>query len=204
MPTVQTTKEELIQEEILQAALKLFQKYGLYKVTMDDIAKFVGKSRSSLYYYYKSRDEVFDAVMSAIIREVMKEITNLVDEAKTTEKKIQAFCIAKLKTSAERRALFSALEAGMGAEEITKHTQAMSAIHQRIMDWESEFIKQILSYGEKKGEINPLKKKKQETLIFVLLSSIRGIRREMAHDNDFSKSAEAVGTLTHMFMLALS
>jgi len=52
-----TIKEDIIQEQILQAAKQLFSVHGLHKVTMDDVAKAIGKGRSSLYYYYKSKDE---------------------------------------------------------------------------------------------------------------------------------------------------
>ena len=48
-------KDDLFQEQVIRAAQKLFQQHGMYKVTMDDVAKAVGKGRSSLYYYYKSK-----------------------------------------------------------------------------------------------------------------------------------------------------
>ena len=48
-------KEDDIQKQILQAALQLFQAHGFRRVTMDDVAKAIGKGRSSLYYYYKSK-----------------------------------------------------------------------------------------------------------------------------------------------------
>lgn len=48
------TKDELLKEKILTGADMLFQKYGLTKTTMEDIAREAGKGKSTLYYYFKS------------------------------------------------------------------------------------------------------------------------------------------------------
>ncbi|OYW78704.1 MAG: TetR family transcriptional regulator, partial [Sphingobacteriia bacterium 32-37-4] len=45
-------KEEIFKEDIIREAQKLFQAYGLKKTTMEDIAKALGKGKSTLYYYY--------------------------------------------------------------------------------------------------------------------------------------------------------
>ena len=54
------TKEEIIVQEVLNGAKQLMQQYGLKKTTMEDIAKSVGKSKSTLYYYFKDKEEIFD------------------------------------------------------------------------------------------------------------------------------------------------
>ena len=48
-------KDEIIIKEVIEAAKVLFQRYGLKKTTMEDIAKFVGKGKSTLYYYFPSK-----------------------------------------------------------------------------------------------------------------------------------------------------
>src|ERR1700744_4163741 len=103
-------KEDVIQEQILQAAKQLFQVHGLAKVTMDDVAKAIGKGRSSLYYYYKSKDEIFDAVMDIEISEMIAAIARAVEKAPDVEQKLNAFCIAKLGVIREKRGFFNVLD----------------------------------------------------------------------------------------------
>lgn len=50
-------------EEILSGARDLFERFGFKKTTMEDIARQVGKSKSALYYYYKTKEEIFEAVI---------------------------------------------------------------------------------------------------------------------------------------------
>jgi AcrR family transcriptional regulator len=200
MASESIAQEDILPEQILQAASQLFLKHGLKKVTMDDVSRLIGKSRSSLYYYYKNRDEIFEAVMDALIHEVVDEMAEAVKNAVSVEEKIRAFCLTKVKTSEDKKAFFSSMEAGMDAEEISWHNQIMSDVHKRLMAAESSLLKTMFSAGVKSGEIRKLKPKELDSLIFILLSGIRGIRREMRYENDFSKLGTSVDTLTAIIM----
>src|ERR1700761_9231707 len=112
MSTGNLLKEDVIQEQILQAARELFQQHGLLKVTMDDVARAIGKGRSSLYYYYKSKEEILDAVMDVEIREMLTAVALAVEKATTAEQKIHAFCVTKLKVLREKNTFYNTLDAG--------------------------------------------------------------------------------------------
>ncbi|HWK06862.1 MAG TPA: TetR/AcrR family transcriptional regulator [Puia sp.] len=191
-------KEEDIQEQILLAAKQLFQKHGLRKVTMDDVAKVVGKGRSSLYYYYKSKEEILDAVVDAEIRGMLKEVTCAVELVPTAEQKIHAFFLTRLKHVQGRRAFFNAMDIGMDAAEMSDLNKTKQAIHQRIMKLESALLDQILTGGMEKGELRVMNQKDKEAMIFVLLNSLHGIKREVVIDNDFSRIDFLVDALTRM------
>ena len=44
------------QEKILKTSLELFFKYGIKRVTMDDIAKELGMSKKTIYHFYNEKD----------------------------------------------------------------------------------------------------------------------------------------------------
>ncbi|MDF2450241.1 MAG: transcriptional regulator [Bacteroidota bacterium] len=46
------------QEKILKASLELFFKYGIKRVTMDDIARELGMSKKTIYQFYKEKDDI--------------------------------------------------------------------------------------------------------------------------------------------------
>ncbi len=48
------------QEKILKTSLELFFKYGIKRVTMDDIAKELGMSKKTIYQFYKEKDDLVD------------------------------------------------------------------------------------------------------------------------------------------------
>jgi|SRR6185437_9733842 len=53
------SKKELVKEKIGKAAMQCFEKYGLDKTTLDDIAQSIGLNKASLYYYYKNKEDIF-------------------------------------------------------------------------------------------------------------------------------------------------
>ncbi len=203
MSVSEEIKEDVVQGQILQAAKRLFQQYGFRKVTMDDVAKAIGKGRSSLYYYYKSKEEVLDAVLEVEINEMMGAITDAVNKASTAEQKLHAFCVTKLTILKERGAFYNTMDIGMDAEEISSFNKAKLVIHRRIMKREGTLLGKIFNYGIEKGELKPMTEQEQSVLIFVLLCSIRGLKREMTIENDFSGIIPAVDALTKMSMHGL-
>lgn len=46
------------QEKILKVSLELFFKYGVKRVTMDDIAKELGMSKKTIYQFYKEKEDL--------------------------------------------------------------------------------------------------------------------------------------------------
>jgi TetR/AcrR family transcriptional regulator len=52
------------QAAILDAAQKRFTRYGLTKVTMDEIAADLGMSKAALYYYFPDKEDIFRRVIT--------------------------------------------------------------------------------------------------------------------------------------------
>ncbi|MBE9466997.1 MAG: TetR/AcrR family transcriptional regulator [Bacteroidetes bacterium] len=73
-----TSNEKNAKEEvknfIINVAQKTFSHFGFKKTTVDDIAHAARKGKSSIYYYFNSKEEIFEAVLE-------KEATTLISEA---------------------------------------------------------------------------------------------------------------------------
>ncbi len=200
MLTINARKEDIIQEKILQAAQQLFQKHGFQKVTMDDVAKAVGKGRSSIYYYYKNKDEIFEAVMDVEIKDIIGELSKAVSEQPATEEKIRAFCLAKIKVAKKKKGFFNAMEAGMNADEISLYSEKKKALSKRLLKEEGNLLYQILTDGVKNKELPSTSSKDLEIAVFVLLCSIHGLKREMVNEKNAGRLEAAVNMLTKMAM----
>jgi AcrR family transcriptional regulator len=188
-----TSQDDIIHQEILQAALRLYRKYGPTKVTLDNVAKATGRSRSSLYYYFKNRDEIFQAVLEQIAEDVASEIRLAVAAAGNLNDKVYAFCITKIKTSEEWKRLFHAMDQLMTADEKSKHTKLMDALHKKLIYLEHGILTDALSAaGTQAVRIPPYAE--LDMLAFIISSSVRGIRRELFDHND-PHDAKAAATL---------
>jgi TetR/AcrR family transcriptional regulator, cholesterol catabolism regulator len=63
---VQTLKRRLVREEILRSAARLFAAQGVRGVSIEKVAAGLGYTKSSIYYYFSSKDDLLWAVFDYI------------------------------------------------------------------------------------------------------------------------------------------
>lgn len=76
----QARKEQIAKlhrENIVSAATELFEKKGIQKTSMDDIAKTAHYSKATLYVYFQSKEEI----IAAIVLQGMKGLTTQIAKA---------------------------------------------------------------------------------------------------------------------------
>ncbi|HEY4328002.1 MAG TPA: TetR/AcrR family transcriptional regulator [Mucilaginibacter sp.] len=191
------TSDDITQQEILQAALGLYRKFGPDKVTMDDVAAAAGRSRSSLYYYYKNRDEVFQAVLDTIVDEMAKAIRRAVANADTLNDKLYAFCFAKIKTSEDWKSILNKMLSSMDDNDgKSRHAKMMGALHKKLLYQESIILTETLSAEMSQKQMRPINAMEQDMLSFLISCSIRGIRNEIYNQQDPHDIKAAVRVLT--------
>jgi AcrR family transcriptional regulator len=65
---------------ILQAAEKVFARSGYYQARMDDIAEEAELAKGTLYYYFKSKDEIYIHLLKREAQKVHERIRSLITE----------------------------------------------------------------------------------------------------------------------------
>lgn len=200
MASATGTSDELVQQEILQVALRLYRKYGPGKVTMDDVASASGRSRTSLYYYYKNRDEIFQAVVDKIANDVAGEIRAAVQDADGVRNKIHAFCATKIKTSEEWKSVFKVIWTSINADDQTRHNKAMDGLHKKLIHQEGIILNSAIADAITQKQIRAIKAEDLDVLVFIISSGIRGLRREIYDQNDPHDITAAINILTDMVM----
>ena len=186
--------DDSIQKQIIQAAQQLFQTYGLQKVTMDDIAKEIGKGRSSLYYYYKSKEEILVAAIEVEMKEIFMEIGHAVDKAPDLEQKVHAYFNTRLKISPKRRVFYNMLDT-------EDHEQMRKALLNLNREMEVTLLKQILDFGIQKGQLRKMEEKEQDTLILMWLTNMQGFKREMQKmKKSFASLEPAIAMFTYLLL----
>lgn len=142
MTTENLNYNESVRVSILEAAQTLFAKFGYKKTTMEDIAQELHKGKSSLYYYYKNKEEIFQAVID---KEQGVLIANLKEVAKSSQKpkeKLNDYVLTRMKTVSELDNYFKALtDERFGGIEFVK------AVKEKTEKIEVEMIEQIINEG---------------------------------------------------------
>ncbi len=70
-------------ERILQIALQVFAEHGYEGARMDKIAAEVGINKASLYFHFKSKEDIFRGLFQQILGKYRSWLKELLDEVKT-------------------------------------------------------------------------------------------------------------------------
>jgi AcrR family transcriptional regulator len=103
-------KKDLNRETILEIAQEIFSKYGYKKTTLDDIANAVRKGKSSLYYYFNSKEDLFQAVIAKEVDILKQALEKVVFRSMDPEEKLREYILTKLATFRGLANLYNALE----------------------------------------------------------------------------------------------
>ena len=79
-------KEErrLRQELILKGALEVFKTKGIEGSTMDEIAIQSGFGKATLYYYFKSKEDVFSAILTSGWQKIWSDLEPIIASGNST------------------------------------------------------------------------------------------------------------------------
>ena len=86
-----TDNEKLTEEKIFEAATDVFVEKGMDGARMQDIATHAGINKALLHYYYRTKDQLFNAVFEMIATKLFKRFAPVFDETLTLEEKIRFF-----------------------------------------------------------------------------------------------------------------
>ncbi|MCL2343465.1 MAG: TetR/AcrR family transcriptional regulator [Firmicutes bacterium] len=78
---------ESTKKEILDTATDLFIRDGYENTTIEDILKKWGGSKGSLYYYFKSKEEILDAVAHELVEKKEERILEILSKEKRSAMK---------------------------------------------------------------------------------------------------------------------
>jgi TetR/AcrR family transcriptional regulator, cholesterol catabolism regulator len=83
--------------ELRAAAARLFRKVGYSRATVRDIAKAVGLQSGSIFYHFKSKEEILEEVMSEGMRHFLEAAAAALRDEATPRMRLRALLIGHLK-----------------------------------------------------------------------------------------------------------
>lgn len=87
-----------VESRILKAAEQVFTRKGFEATTMGDIANEAGIGRTSLNYYFRTKEMLFEAILGNLMGMILPNITQIVDEETPYQDKIRKIIRLYLQT----------------------------------------------------------------------------------------------------------
>jgi AcrR family transcriptional regulator len=141
-------KKDEVKEKIGKGAMRCFAQFGLDKTTLDDIAKTVGLNKTSLYYYYKSKEDIF---IEVAIKEGYDFIMSLQKEAlkkKGIEDQVLFYMTARFNYYKNVVNM-----SRVSVNTLNKILPKFFELYDEMMKQEKEFLSQLIQKAVKEQEI---------------------------------------------------
>ncbi len=101
-------KEEYRRRIILTAS-KIFSHYGFRKTTMDEISRALKKGKSSIYYYFSSKEQIFEAVVLYEANQLRMRLTNAIKEVDSPPDKLRNYIYIRMREFAKLSNYYNAI-----------------------------------------------------------------------------------------------
>lgn len=172
--------------QIIQAALACFIRKGYNNTTMDDIVAGSGLSKGSLYWYFKSKDELFTKAILSVLASVGQDTFTALEQCATPSDKLRAIAQIAANLGKELEGFFGLiLEFWASSSNREKASQAwLDALAQY-----KDLVVEIVEEGVREGEFKPVD---AEQLVWAMLAAYDGLAAYamMMPDVDIDRTCE--------------
>lgn len=160
--------------KILQQAKKLFGIFGFQKLTMLDIARAVGKGRSTIYLYFKNKEDIFDAIIEMEANEYINGLQIALAQFEAASTKFRTYILYKFDFRHAKAAEYLML-----AQEMIRQPEIFNRIRLITEPLERKLLTDIILYGMQNREFENFPTWQIDTLIILINSSLNGISTDL-------------------------
>ncbi len=134
-------KEE-IRTHIVGIARRIFTRYGFRKTTMEEIASASQMGKSSIYYYFKSKEDIFCAVVEFEAIMLKERLNRIINKDNSPSERLKAYILFRLHHVRTLENFYAALN-----EESLSHMGFILEIRRNFEVEEQELVSKILEDG---------------------------------------------------------
>ena len=142
-------------QEIVEAAARLFKTHGFRGTSIGQIADAMGTDRATLYYYVGSKEELFDEVVSDVVRANLTRAEEIRDGAGDAPDKLDRLVVAMMDSyEASYPFLYVYIQENLShvGERRAEWSREMRALNRAYEDC----VVAIITAGIEEGTIRPV------------------------------------------------
>ena len=141
-------KEEY-RKKVIIAAGQIFSRYGFKKTTMDEIARALKMGKSSIYYYFKSKEDIFEAVVLSEANMLRNELTTAIKSVDSPIDKMKNYVFVRMKSFEKLSNYYNAI-----FDKNLDHFEFIEHIREKYDREELAILRLILYHGAREKVFN--------------------------------------------------
>jgi AcrR family transcriptional regulator len=172
--------------QIIAAALACFTRQGYVNTTMDDIVAESGLSKGAIYWYFKSKDDLFEAAANSVLERVAEKSLQAIQACETSTERLRVGAQSMVEVCREIEGYF-----GLVIEFWTQSERGDEAVAfwAEIIAQYRLGIKALFDMGVEAGEFKPVD---TDALAWMIMAAYDGLAayHMMMPDIDMEKTSE--------------
>ena len=164
-------RKQATKEKIIEVALKVFDKKGFFKTTVDDIARAAGLAKGTLYLYFKDKESLYITTIDQHFKNAINFLTEIEAKKGSPTKKmtdIASNFVLYMKEIQSSHPMF-AIESSNLSQKILKNIKPI--IIRKLMQM-TKIVSRIIKEGIEKGEFKDVD---PDVAAYYFLNTIRTI-----------------------------
>lgn len=137
-------KKDEIRARIISVAAKIFTRYGYRKTTMEEIASATQKGKSSIYYYFTSKEDIFRAVVEQEAEELKQDLLNEISKIDDPIEQLRSYILFRMHKMKTLVNFYAALKS-----DYLSHLEFIEKIRKNYDQNEVKIVTEILRKGIK-------------------------------------------------------
>ncbi len=133
-------------DKLIEIARQLFAHKGVENTTMNDIASASEKGRRTIYTYFRSKRDIYNAVVKTESDKIIERLSAIVDAPTPPEQKLMDFIFARFEATKESVTRNGSLRAGF-----FRDVRKVDRARRSTTAAEANILKQILIEGVNSG-----------------------------------------------------
>ena len=162
-------------QNFVDVARQLFAKNGLENTTMNDIASASDKGRRTIYTYFRSKRDIYNAVVKTESDKIIDKLSAIVALPVDPQQKLMDFIFARFEAIKESVSRNGTLKAGF-----FRDVRRVDRVRRSSTTSEANMLKQILLEGVNQGVFHI---RHVEQTAMVMLLSLQGLDVPYIRDN---------------------
>jgi len=140
---------EEFRKKIIVSSGQIFRRFGFKKTTMDEIAKALKMGKSSIYYYFTSKEEIFEAVVLYEANVLRNELTTAIKSVESPVDKMRNYVFVRMKAFEKLANYYNAI-----FDKNLDHFDFIETIREKYDREELAILRLILYDGARKKVFN--------------------------------------------------
>jgi AcrR family transcriptional regulator len=159
-------KEEF-RRKIIVTAGTIFSRYGFKKTTMDEIARALKMGKSSIYYYFESKEEIFEAVVLHESNILRNELTTAIKSVESPVEKMRNYVFVRMRSFEKLSNYYNAI-----FDKNLDHFDFIENIRSKYDREELAILRLLLYHGTRRKIFNV---KNSEFTALAVQTSLKGL-----------------------------